>query len=1004
MQPNPPNRVFVIIAAFASGTAALLEELGFFAMMEIGFGATHLTLAAITTAFLGGLALGSWLGGRYADRVRRPLFVYGVLEVAIGITVLLLTVLLPHAISLSYAVVPDYPEHIGLAALVKFIISVIVLLLPTTCMGATLPMLVRSFVRRDSVHGTGFAAVYSINTLGAMLGPLFAAFLLMPALGTFWTLLIAAGLNVLVGAGAMLAGRKAILPEVWLGIPAPEKTAPVLSRKEKHALIIAMILAALSGALGLIFEITWTKVFALVIGSTIYSFAIVLSVMLAGIALGSLIAAGLVRRIRDGLFAYACIMVLLAGSALAVAPIGGQAFFGWIVTIVVESNGQFSTIVASEFMLLFAVMLVPTCCMGAALPLLVHAARGSLGTLGRRIGNVYAANTIGAIVGAILVGGLFIPLIGLQGTLMLAVIIGIAIVGEIGFFRVLRGRYARGCILLALAVVLVVGALITPRWDQALLTSAPYLYSGTKYNEPEDVGEYAGKILFYREGAEGVVSVHEDVFGYRMLKINGKTDASTHTDVKTQLLAGYLPTFLRPKAKTALCIGLGAGITLDALVRGGVPQVDAVEISPDVHAALKHFGCINHNVADSPNVRYYIDDARSFVRGTPRKYDIIVSVPSNPWIAGVSHLFTAEFFEDVREKLTDDGVFVQWIQMYDGISAKDFYGVIRTFGEGFEKVQLWEGRLGYDYLIVGSSKPLKIDALALLETLSDDNSNAAIDFRPVPIRTPPPILVSLVMDRNNLIDKTPAKDSPAIHDDRNMLAFRGVRSLFASESYEILKPLVEHRIQPWEIIEQEKDLPALYARHIDACFTARKLTALAKLEFLMRDRLAREGKSPRYGKPVAHLCEAIYGHYKLEDEALHLFFEKYKLRQAWIAYNKEDYIEAGWMCLVDVLANIPANLEAKKLFEEAKRGIPLQISEKRAQADKELAHPPKPDEEWEGEDVKLFYDMARGYYVLGDYMSASKDIVQAERMDPDDRKDIKDLKRMIAEKLEPGNE
>ncbi|MHC4661249.1 MAG: fused MFS/spermidine synthase [Planctomycetota bacterium] len=1006
MQPKPPNRLIALLLAFTSGIAALIEELAFFNMLEIGLGATHITLAAITTAFLGGLALGSFLGGRFADRIKRPLFFYGLIEIVIGVSVFVVALVLPFFVSLVYSIVPNYPDHIGLAAVVKFIAAVMVLLVPTTCMGATLPVLVRAIVRRDSVQGGGFAAVYAVNTLGAVLGPVLAAFFFIPSAGVFMTLVIAACVNVLAGLAALAAGRSATVPDAWLaaGAQAPE---PAQENAPGSALVIASVLAAVSGAAALIFEITWTKIFALVIGSTVYSFAIVLSAMLAGIGIGSAVAAAVMKKIKDGIFAFALITAFLAGSALAVAPFGGQKFFEWVVEIVMETGGVFGAIATVEFVVLFLVMLLPTACMGAALPVLVHAASGPLGALGRRVGIIYAANTLGAIAGSLLAGAVLIPAVGLQMTLVSAVVIAIALVAAIGMARLFREGLAKGSALLALAVLLISGAIFTPSWDRALLVSAPYVNAHNyieivevdngkeiRVKKPEEIRKYAGEILYYEEGAEGVVSVHTDPFGYRQLRINGKVDASTHYDVKTQLLAGYLPVFLRPEAKTALCVGLGAGITLDALVRGGVAEVDAVEISPEVYSALKYFGCVNHNVAESPAVKYYIDDARSFVRGTPRKYDIIVSVPSNPWIAGVSHLFTREFFSDVKSKLAEGGVFVQWLQMYTGITEDEFYRTARTFADGFENVQLWEARLGADYLLVGSAKPLEIDVENLLRLFSDDESSVSRDFRQVNIRTVPPVLASFLMDKDTILRSTPAggKDSP-ITDDRNALAYLGPRSLHGSSRVAIFEPLLKSRRTGSGILYEEAGLPKFLRKDIRACGEARKKTAQAKFDFFVREEGNRE-----YGSPIELLTEAL-DRYVLDDEALHLFFERHKLPQAREAFFTENRpIEAGWILVADVLAYVPGNLEAKWLLEMAKRKMGKRIEEVKTKTAAVLALPP---EERDLDNYWHFYRLAQAYYILGDYAAARKELLIAESIDPDQRK-VKVLEQMVQQKLGAG--
>jgi spermidine synthase/Flp pilus assembly protein TadD len=671
-----------------AGAAALVFETLWVRLVTLHLGHTAPAVSAVLSAFMGGLAAGSWFAGRAADRrsAAECLRLYAACELGAGLLGLSMGPVLDAAGRAAVAAGLTGLSPAGQAA-TTFLIAAPLLALPAALMGASLPLLTRALRGLDAPEAA-LAPVYGLNTAGAMLGCLAAGLFLLPGLGLKRSLLLAAAFDVLAAALAWRAAADADtapVPSAPPGTPgaaAPAAAAPLL-------------FLALTGAAAMACEAAWARALALLAGSTVFAFTASVAVVLAGLAVGSL---AFSRRRPEG---SAGLGALLAALALCVAlPLALYDRLPFVLTRFKLSPTDLAFLGAA-FLAAPAALL-----MGAVLPWAVTLAGPAEARLGRAVGALYAANTAGAIVGAAAAGLVLLPAWGWRGTLA-ACAAGYAALGATLLAR--SGRSGAALAALAPGVLAVLVRSGNPRLE----ASGMFLYA-RYYREAPSAAEFVAeldrdRVIFHETGRDATVTVLESPHNERFLRVNGKTDASEGGDMSTQLLLGYMPRLWGPPApKRALVVGLGAGLTAAAVAEDpGLEALDVVEIEPAVGRAAALFARSNRDVLADPRVRLVIADARQVLAAPGEPYDLIVSEPSNPWIAGVSALFTREAFALGRAKLAPGGVFCQWFHSYH-MRPEDFRLVARTFAAVFPHAALLSNGEA-DYFLLGSESPLAPD-------------------------------------------------------------------------------------------------------------------------------------------------------------------------------------------------------------------------------------------------------------------------------------------------------
>jgi spermidine synthase len=809
---NRDRRIFITCYA-ASGAAALVYQVAWTRLFLLQLGHTTAASSTVLAAFMGGMAAGAWVGGNIrADSGRRLLMLYAAIELFIAAV----AVVLPGALrALVPALAWAYADGTApmFFAMLRVAVSLFLVGVPAAAMGATFPIAVAWLAAAERTRpaslaapATAAGALYAANTAGAAIGAISAGFWLIPAVGLRATTWIGIALNIAAAAGAFWLARlqqtepireHRARPAAPLrlsatarqprGRPGASSTAGQArlrvsaSASQTFAAVrrpvLASAAAGLSGFLALVYEVAWTRLLALVLGPTTYAFAIMAASFITGIAIGSFIGTRLARRSSDPAVWLGGTLIFTVISAPAAAWFASSRL-PMFVAARVNAGAAFESIMLQQVLGVAGVLLPTSIALGASFVLAVAAATDAATNISKSAAHVYVANTIGAVTGALSAGFLLIPRLGLQPTF-----VAISVLGAMGGILVVtvailpqsRRRALLGTG--ALVAVLAAAFAVLPPWDRQLLASGAYKYSRDVDMEVLDATLRAGTLEYYKEGAAGTVSVRR-VAGSRALAIDGKVDASNAGDMLTQRLLGLLPVLLHPQPRDALVIGLGSGVTADAVLASGeIQHLDIVEISPEVVEASAYFERENRRVLENPAVRLLVADGRSHLRLSARQYDVIVSEPSNPWMAGVAALFTREFFEAARARLRPGGVFCQWAHTYE-IAEEDLRSIVHTFASVFPHGTMWVVGEA-DLLLIGSAAE-RVEARLpqITERFRKGSVPAQLTEVGVPPSAAPFVLLSLFTGGANQLAAF-GERARLQTDDRMALEFTAARAMYA---------------------------------------------------------------------------------------------------------------------------------------------------------------------------------------------------------------------------------
>jgi len=793
MESRPARSSFPLLAAFfLSGVAGLVHEVAWTRVLRHVMGNTTFAVTTVLVVFMAGLAFGSYLAGRLIARRRDPVRVFALLEGAIGATCLALPFVIGALQPVYAALYRASGGSFLLLSSVRVVFCVLVLLPTATAMGATLPVLVRQLAAQSGSVGASVGRLYAINTLGAVAGAALAGFVLMPALGLWGAIGSASALNFLVCAiGLRLFARLGPLESA--DSRAASGAAPVdpelaLDRGRRGLLLFGY---GLSGAAALAYEVVWTRVLASMIGSSVYAFSMMLTAFILGLGLGSLFFARASDRVRDPLRALALLQVGIAVTALAVVPLFTGLPF-WFAGLLSELSESWWQLQAREFGALVAIMLLPTTLMGATFPLVSrYWAEAHATGAARAVGATYSANTIGSIVGSALAGFLLVPTIGSQRTIYLAVLAN-ALVAATFALADRRWRGAGRGVALAAPALALVAPFLLPRWNPVEMYFGSFFVARRDpelARAPEKLREWVreDEVLLHEEGIDTTVTVRRDPEGALALLVNGKPDAGTGGDLGTQILLGEIPLLLHPAPKRVLVIGLASGITLGSVACHPVEHIDCAEISSSVVRACRLFSDHNGNVLDDPRVEILVADGRNHLTLSGRRYDVIVSEPSNPWIAGVADLFTLQFFRTLHAALEEGGIACVWLERY-AIDERSFKSVVRTFREVFPSMTVWSPNpAGSDYMLVGARGELAVDLSNLERRVADER--VAADLARIGIAGATSLLGHVVMGSAGAERFSGA--APLHTDDNALLEFATPRSMMHSATQSSLVAAIE---------------------------------------------------------------------------------------------------------------------------------------------------------------------------------------------------------------------
>lgn len=735
-------RILILALFFCSGISGLCYEVVWTRQLTVILGNTVYAVSTVLAAFMGGLALGSFLAGRFIDRRDDPLRVYAVLEILIGVVGFCLSSVLAQtgpAYLWLHRTLSEYPL---ILSVVRYIFTFGLLVMPTTLMGATLPVLSRFVVASRRDVGLDIGRLYALNTLGAALGCYAAGFLLIGNLGIGATVRVASALSIAVGISAWLcrrrldgmshqsqkpdapardgeqstlAGASGLCQHNVTVSQSGEKCGPGDVPSTDHvqpdhegestpawSQLRLLVLGAfgVSGLVALGYEVVWTRLLTPYLGNSVYAFCTMLTAFLVGIAFGSLAFSRVASRSTRGVAILGIIQ-----AAIALYVLFSILVYGWTAErlqawMQPEPWWQGTGV---RFLGAFALMFLPTFLMGAAFPVAGQVYVGHLRRLGQRLGELYACNTVGAILGAAIAGFVLLPLCGVQQSLLVLLCLNLG-VGLVLCAAEPRMRYrGKATLLTALALAATAGLFAMP---------------GDVFRRIQEIQAAGGKLVCYKEDVLGTVTVTqrdaERTLATDNLPVAGTGDVclSSHKPL------GHLPMLLHPNPKTAYVLGFGGGGTTYAIAtHPGVRRIDATELSQSIVDVAPMFRQINHNVISDPRVHLKVTDGRHYLLTTRRSYDVISVDLLWPQTAGAGSLYTLEFYQLCHRRLGDDGIMVQWV--HPGSIPKYYLKtILRTIGCVFPHTSLWWAQ-GRDHIfMVASKSPLLVDTQRMTQRMN----------------------------------------------------------------------------------------------------------------------------------------------------------------------------------------------------------------------------------------------------------------------------------------------
>ena len=756
---TPSGSLALLGVLFAlSGATALVYEVVWFRLIFLRLGGTGLSVATVTAAFMAGLGLGAWLLGDRLARRMKPVRLYAVLEAFIGLYALLVPALVTLAGDLDTVMLGADAAGAG-ARLVRYLLVGIVLLPATMCMGGTLPVLARLVEREGLRPGRFVGALYGLNTTGAVLGAVTGGFFLLPSLGFASTVHACAAANLALAVAALLLARSFADATT---VQATSGAGRVVAGKdsEAHAAgqtrprpLLALLAYTTSGLVAFMLQVSWTRILTVNFASSVYAFSLILGIFLTGLGVGALLAAPVLDRTRSPGRALAWTFTVAGATALL-----GQSLYQYLPGFYLDgllAHGA-GLALGSAAALAMVIMLPTTLALGVGFPLAVRLATGDDGSAtASHVGRLYAANTSGAVVGAFATALFLIPALGLAGVVSLAggLALGLgvllALISGAG-----KGGPAWGALALATVSALAWGTVVPP-WNRNLMSQSVAFWWDAATEQQDSLRQSleemrlggGPRLLFYRDGVTATVAVKEegpvDGPNNRFLAIDGKIDASSTGDMRTQIFLGQLPLLLAQQpARDVLIIGLASGVTTGSVLTHPVEQAVVLEIEGAVHQAATFFNDFNGRPLDDPRTQVVVEDARAYIERSDRTFDAIISEPSSAWLSGSARLFTREAFTAYRQRLNPGGILCQWLQTYD-LSQEELAGIVRTLQEVFPHVAVFHGDL-WDLLLLASSEPIRLQPGMLAQRMTQQS--VARDLARARAATPCHLLDALVAE------------------------------------------------------------------------------------------------------------------------------------------------------------------------------------------------------------------------------------------------------------------
>jgi len=836
----PDVALLALVLAFflVSGACALLYEVVWTRKLVLLFGTTAYAVSTVLAVYFAGMGIGSFLGGRLADRTNRPLLWYAIFQIAIGIYALLFLLLLRAGESLLVTLVSALSVSRGVGVGLRGGLSFFLLILPVSLMGATLPLLSRVVASEQKVLGLRIGSLYTVNTFGAVLGCFLTGFLLLPRLGFSGTTLIGAATSLAVGFGALIlaraaagtpSGRRPVRVDDPVALPAAR------SPYSERMAVLVTVAFAVSGFCALALEVLWFRTLTIVFLGTTYAFTTMLTTFLCGIALGSMYASKTVDRRRHLVSLFGTVESLIGVSCILMLTV-----YTWLPPILdffkKNYNYQWGNLIAAKFALAFAVLFVPTFLFGMTFPIVVKIVAGGRPELGWKVGRLYGANTFGGVAGSLVAGFVLIGWLGTHRGIELVA----SFIFVLGVILILvcptRRLIGRGVLAVVVTLLLALSLQTRPA-DMARALNMSFL--------PENES-----MILYREGVEGTVVISEPVGSAsgsdRTLWINASPAcASVHKGVKLDRMEGILPMLFDRHPKTVLYICYGTGVTAGTLSQFDVERIDAVEISPDVVENSHFFAVDNLDVANDPRLNVTVDDGRNYLLKTNNRYDIITFSPMPLALSGVSTFYTREYYRLCLDHLKPGGIVSQWIPLHS-LNPDIVRSLVRTFYESFPECCMWF--INADVFMIGSDLPLQVDYSLLKQRIAPQAVQQ--ELARVELGDIEELLVCFFMSKDKVDEYS--RGASIMTDDRPWAEFAAPKEVYASTVDVSLGEMMSFYENPRAILAF-RDMTDASVRQAKERLDRRYRAHVKDLE----GEIAYYGSGAAMGDPAARFKEAL---------------------------------------------------------------------------------------------------------------------------------------------------
>lgn len=746
------NYKLFLILTFFSGLPVLIYEIVWARMLTNFLGSSVYSITIITVGFMLGLALGSYFFGRYADSITRYLRLYALIEFCIGLSALSVPILITVAKIIKFGIFPFNSSYATLFMFQRMLVASFILIIPTFFMGGTLPVLSK-FIRRNlKSEGRMLGYLYSFNTIGAIIGCLLVIFVMVERLGLMHSLIIASAINIFIGLITFVFDyRFRLIPETYLyeekqsilKLFTPENILKELSVRQKLLLFVFGI----SGFTALAYEMLWIRMLIFWLNNTTVSFGLILAIFLGCIALGSFASSHLIDKLSEKQLRniFAALQLFISIAALAAMYLYNLGVANFMAAGDLRFYIDYNVAFQPQLLMIFLTFFLIAFPFGMIFPLAIKILLPGEFCISRYVGLGYMVNTFGSMLGALITGLIFIPILGVQKSIYLISFINILLFGLIFVFN---DRVKISKVIIVLTTVFsffIVQMFIPGNFLKKVMASK--------------VSKMGGEMIFLKEDRDATVIVAKLKDNICSLWINGFRAAATVPEMQYK---AHIPLLLSPDPKDVLVVGFGTGVTLGVVAQLYGIKTDCVEISKSVIEAGGLFSKWNYNVLSSGNINLFIMDARNFIELTKKKYDVIIVDALQPYQTNTNSLFSKEFYAGCYKILKDDGIMLQWISC-STTTKINFQTLVKTFISVFDNSYLL-----LQNMVIGAKKPLSIDPEVIEKKISR-NETIARELRLIDINNSNALMYFFVADKNKLAEFT--KNASIITDDRPLIEF-----------------------------------------------------------------------------------------------------------------------------------------------------------------------------------------------------------------------------------------